>query len=140
MYQKRKRAGRTGEERLAEKDYQLKYNFGISLVQYKDMLEKQNYSCAICGKRNGLDLHRPGAAKELSVDHCHRTGQVRGLLCSDCNRGIGQLQDSPEIVRRAAEYLEQYAKIHGRAALEADDLLEELVGNIRILSRDNTGE
>lgn len=126
-YQRRRRAGRTDEEKLLEKNYQLQYKFGITLDQYRGMLEAQNYTCAVCGKLNGTDMHRPGVTKELSVDHNHRTGQLRGLLCNDCNRAIGQLQDSPELCRKAAEYLESYAREHGRAALVADELLEELV-------------
>lgn len=109
------------------KHYQLQYNFGIGIKEYKEMLEAQSYSCKICGKRNGTDLHRPGVTKGLAVDHCHRTGQVRGLLCNDCNRAVGQFQDNPELCRKAAEYLEHYAKLHGRAQLESDALLEELM-------------
>jgi hypothetical protein len=63
------------------------------------MLEQQNGVCAIC--------HGNCTTwKALSVDHDHRTGKVRGLLCQTCNTGIGALDDSPDLLRRALEYLE----------------------------------
>lgn len=66
-------------------------------AEYQAMLIAQGGACAICG-------HRP-VAKALVIDHNHRTGAVRGLLCNDCNAGIGSLGDHPEILRRAAAYL-----------------------------------
>lgn len=128
-YQRRRRAGRTGGEREREKDYQLNYHFGISLEDYQELLEAQGYSCAVCKKPHGEDRHSQGRSKGLSVDHNHVTGRIRGLLCSDCNRAIGQLQDSPELCRRAAEYLEQHIKAHGRAVAQTDALLEELMNS-----------
>ena len=61
--------------------------------------QSQGRACAICRK----DLEFP--SKTFHVDHDHATGRVRGVLCSSCNRGIGYLQENPEILRRAAEYL-----------------------------------
>jgi hypothetical protein len=59
------------------------------------MVAAQNDRCLIC--------ERPG---KLVVDHCHATGRVRGLLCNLCNTAIGQLRDSPALLRKAAEYVE----------------------------------
>lgn len=56
--------------------------------------------CEVCG------ILVPG--KSLALDHCHDTGIVRGLLCQTCNTGIGHLKDNPELLRKAAIYLEQY--------------------------------
>lgn len=62
------------------------------------MLEDQGYECAICRSRLGVDLLP-------CVDHNHATGEVRGLLCGNCNTGIGHLGDSPQALRRALDYL-----------------------------------
>ena len=62
------------------------------------MLKSQQGTCLICG--------RPPGKYRLSVDHSHETGEVRGLLCARCNRGIGLFWDDPVIFRRAADYLE----------------------------------
>jgi hypothetical protein len=66
---------------------------------YTKLLRSQNGVCAICH----------GHANELTlvIDHCHFTGIKRGLLCSECNKGIGFLKDDPEILRRALEYIQR---------------------------------
>ncbi len=76
--------------------YSLKKKFGLSKEQYTELLEKQNHVCAICGKE---------CTKALAVDHCHTTGKIRGLLCNNCNRGIGHLKDSVENLTNAITYL-----------------------------------
>jgi len=90
-------------------DYQyrirLKGRYGITSAEYDQMLKEQNGKCAICG--SGKDENR---GNFLSVDHCHKTGIVRGLLCNMCNRGIGMLQDDVSIVTKAAEYLKKGIK------------------------------
>lgn len=73
--------------------------YGITPEQYQDMLQAQGGVCAIC--RNTCSTGR-----KLCVDHCHETGRIRGLLCSECNNGIGKLKDSPTLLRIAANYLE----------------------------------
>jgi len=92
-----KAAGRkAGRRSYRERDYRNKY--GLSLDDYDRMFESQNEGCAICGGSN------PNG-KRLFVDHNHKTGAVRGLLCSNCNSALGMLKDSPELCRRAATYL-----------------------------------
>ena len=108
------------------KDYLLQRNFGLSLAEYREILETQNNACAICGKKNGSDLHSGTRTKQLSVDHDHKNGIVRGLLCNDCNRAIGQLQDDPRLLRKAAEYLEKHQQIHAKLSGLADDFLKEI--------------
>lgn len=77
--------------------------YGITLEEYERQLEAQDGACAICKRRPV-----PGARKQmLCIDHDHRTGKFRGLLCDACNRAIGMLQDSPTVLRVAAEYLER---------------------------------
>jgi len=86
----------SGRARAAR--YAVKY--GVTVQWYEDQLKLQDGCCAICLRPERAD----GQAK-LSVDHCHKTGQVRGLLCGPCNRAIGMLGDSAETLRRAANYL-----------------------------------
>lgn len=89
-----------------EKARGLRASFCLSLDDYNRMLEAQNGACAICKKP---ETHkRNGKLKALAVDHCHRTNVIRGLLCSDCNTGIGKLKDSPEVLLAAVEYLKKY--------------------------------
>lgn len=76
---------------------------GITLEQYDAMFESQNGVCAICGKEETA-CNQYGV-RRLAIDHDHRTGEVRGLLCSRCNMGIGYLQDDIEILLNAADYL-----------------------------------
>lgn len=78
--------------------YQLQWKYGLSLEDYKEMVEKQDGRCAICGK---IPNYR------LCVDHRHDTGKVRGLLCRTCNKAIGQLGDTPYALERALRYLEE---------------------------------
>jgi hypothetical protein len=80
--------------------YCLMQNYNITEEQYTDMLKAQNGCCAICGTDKPT-----GKWKVFAVDHDHETGQVRELLCNECNRGIGLLKDSPELLIKAADYL-----------------------------------
>lgn len=80
--------------------------YGLTLDQYAELLRKQRGVCAICGEPE--TLVRKGTLCQLTIDHDHTTGQVRGLLCNNCNRAIGLLKDSPEHLRTAAEYLERF--------------------------------
>ena len=82
----------------------LKLRFGINFDQYEYMLQEQNSVCAICGNKDKKD-------KDLAVDHCHTTDKVRGLLCSDCNLGLGQFKDSVDLLLRAKKYLERDYKL-----------------------------
>ncbi len=78
--------------------------YKITLDDYNNMLIAQNNVCAICFNKN-----TSGPWKGLlAVDHCHKTGKVRGLLCDSCNRGIGQLKDDIELVKNAVGYLEKH--------------------------------
>lgn len=78
----------------------LKNEFNLSVEQYEALMEKQNYSCAICGK------HEDGFGRRLHLDVDHKTGELRAGLCYTCNRNlIGQHRD-PELFRKAARYLE----------------------------------
>lgn len=82
------------------KERYLRKQYGITLYEYEDMLKRQGGACATCGKREA-----DNAGRALHVDHAHKTGRIRGLLCGNCNRAVGMLRDDPEIVRRVFWYL-----------------------------------
>ena len=75
-------------------------------IDYAAMNLAQDGVCAIC-KKPELNRSNGPNPKRLSVDHCHETGAVRGLLCNNCNRAIGLLGDDPALLRAAVEYLER---------------------------------
>ncbi len=77
--------------------------FGITPEQYDAMLASQQFSCAIC------HTHQTAFKKRLAVDHNHETGKVRALLCDNCNKGIGCLQEDQAILAAAAAYLKEHA-------------------------------
>lgn len=82
-----------------DRERKFKYHYGITVAEYDAMHESQGGLCKIC--------QRPENGKRLSVDHCHTTGRVRGLLCAPCNQAIGMLQDSPVILQAAIDYLDK---------------------------------
>jgi hypothetical protein len=90
-----------------ERNRHLKRNFGITAEDYDQMLSSQNGGCAICGATECSS----GVA--LAVDHCHRTGTVRGILCRDCNTTLGKFNDDRNRLRKAIEYLDR-AETEGR--------------------------
>ena len=99
LYDKRKR------ERNPSIYYnsRLRRTYGITVDEYNELLASQGNVCAICettepGNSNGVHT-------KFSVDHDHTTGEVRGLLCNNCNRGIGLLQDSASLLLQAHLYL-----------------------------------
>lgn len=80
---------------------------GMKLEDYFQMLKDQDYRCAICEQKETA-MHQSGRVKQLSVDHCHDHGHVRGLLCASCNRAIGLLGDDPSRLEKAADYLRKH--------------------------------
>jgi hypothetical protein len=75
--------------------------YGLSVERYTAMIEEQGGRCAICGR----DFAETSKGLAPHVDHNHRTGAVRALLCNACNVGIGSLRDDPDLVERALDYL-----------------------------------
>jgi hypothetical protein len=87
------------------KDRQLKRKFGKSLIEFREMEVSQGGVCSIC-------FEPCSSGRELSQDHNHTTKKNRGLLCGTCNRGIGLLKESPALLHRSIEYLNQWKLIH----------------------------
>lgn len=81
------------------KGYTLHRLYGLTLPEYEKILESQGGKCKICG------LNKEGEFKSLSVDHCHKTGRIRGILCTRCNTGLGNFKDDIELLKKAIEYL-----------------------------------
>lgn len=80
-------------DRMAE----IKRKYGLSKEGYYYMLDIQDNKCKICGKE----------MEKICIDHNHITGKIRGLLCNNCNLGIGNLQENPFILIKTVEYLKQ---------------------------------
>ena len=78
-------------------------NYGITVEDFERMVEVRANRCDIC-KRTPEEV---GDNRRLSVDHCHNTGKIRGLLCRWCNTAIGQLQDSVEVMENAVQYMKE---------------------------------
>jgi uncharacterized Zn finger protein (UPF0148 family) len=74
--------------------------YGLTVEQYDAMLMEQNYVCAICNKSE-----KSSTRGVLFIDHDHKTGKVRGLLCDSCNRGLGYFYDNKSFLHNAIEYL-----------------------------------
>ncbi len=83
--------------------HSLKTTYGINVERYEEMMSEQGGCCAICNKPESSV--RSGRIKYLSVDHCHKSGLVRGLLCQRCNAAIGLLNDDALLLRNAAKYV-----------------------------------
>lgn len=80
----------------------LLWKYGINLDQYQLMLTQQEGKCFCC-KKDQSQL-----TQALSVDHCHTTGKVRGLLCQECNKAIGLIKDNVETAERITQYLKDH--------------------------------
>lgn len=73
--------------------------YGCSVQYLTDLLEKQGWLCAICGRKLGF------GKRGMHVDHDHETGAVRAWLCAPCNVGLGQFGDDPDLLEQALRYL-----------------------------------
>ena len=114
-----KRNGQSDKARATQKAYRksargkiikrqrrIKDQYGITLEDYDQMFEQQNGVCAICHKSETA-LSQFGGVRRLAVDHNHKTGQVRGLLCTRCNSVIGYVYEDVTVLLEAAVYLER---------------------------------
>lgn len=99
----RRNYSKTAKGREADKRGHLKAKYGITLETYDQIVKIQGGTCAICHTKE--TAKNQYGVMRLSVDHDHKTGKVRGLLCDKCNRGVGCFNDDPKILAEAIRYL-----------------------------------
>jgi hypothetical protein len=90
----------TPEGKRAKKNLALRKRYGITIEQFEELAALQEGVCNICMKTLDMGFH-------THVDHCHDTGDVRGILCSGCNVAIGIFSHDPEVLQRAIAYLQK---------------------------------
>ena len=90
---------------IMQRVHRIKRLYGLTDIQYQELLKSQNGGCGICGKIK--------KKYNLSVDHDHKTGKIRGLLCSPCNRALGILGDSSEALQKVLRYLNNLGGFNG---------------------------
>ncbi len=100
------RAKRSARER------QLRYKYQLTTDAYNDLLKSQDNKCAICLCEQNSSAYGVNISEHFAIDHDHRTGKVRGLLCNTCNRALGMFKDDVGTVSRALNYLSNYQETH----------------------------
>lgn len=81
---------------------------GLTLDQYHAKAESQDFLCAICGEEPQRQNNRRGNVDDFVTDHDHQTNRFRGLTCWSCNSGLGSYRDNPDLLRKAAAYLDSH--------------------------------
>lgn len=88
------------------RDKHMRKRYGATLEWYNAKLAEQDGACAICKQPETAIARKTGLPRELAIDHCHASNGLRGLLCSNCNMGLGSFKDNPQLLRAAIIYLE----------------------------------
>lgn len=107
-YMKKWWADNKERQQKYRKTADLKRSYGISLEQFNEMLVSQSALCAICHKPETQVHPKSGLPYQLSVDHCHKTGNTRELLCNRCNRTLGMVNDNADLLKRMIEYVQKH--------------------------------
>jgi hypothetical protein len=94
----------------------LRSRYSLTIDDYEEMHTAQGGVCALCTGRQTMVDRKTGAPRALAVDHDHQTGAVRGLLCGQCNVGLGMFKDNPDLLEKAAGYLRNSSRLSGRRA------------------------
>lgn len=89
------------KQKMRENNY--KKSYGVTIEDYDKMFKQQDGKCSICFSAETKNKNYG----YFAIDHCHKTGKVRGLLCDKCNTALGSFQDSPEVLLRAIQYLKE---------------------------------
>jgi hypothetical protein len=103
---RKKKYLKTPRGRWYVRQQNLRHKFGITIKQRNQMLQKQNHRCYICKKSENVEYR--GKRLRLSIDHDHRTGKVRHLLCGSCNRVIGQLERARAVPEKYVKYIRSH--------------------------------
>ena len=111
----------TDHQRAQEKERSWR-KFGLTPAEYQTLFERQSGVCAVC-KQPETRIVR-GTLCHLSVDHDHTTGAVRGLLCDQCNRGLGYFRDNTEALENAIVYLQSYQSSGARTDILTPEVLD----------------
>jgi len=98
-----KALGKESQYRRSLRGYNMKRLYGVSIEQFNEMLANQNGVCKICGDTPKMKTRQ---SSRLHIDHCHKTGKVRGLLCVRCNHMIGYLELG-DLTTKGMAYLEE---------------------------------
>lgn len=93
----------------------LRYRYNISFNDFMELRKSQNDQCKICKSQLEISKNSSFRSKKVAIDHCHRTGEVRGLLCSRCNTGLGHFGDNIELMQAAIHYLQEFSTRNGGA-------------------------
>lgn len=101
----RKRASRIAANPSLESDRNIKRKFGLTRDCYNKKLEEQNFVCAICGEDEKAIDGKSNTTKKLAVDHNHKTGKIRDLLCWRCNTTIGKINEDLDLIDKMKAYL-----------------------------------
>jgi hypothetical protein len=104
---KSKPGGRDSECLHCKQERELARKYGISLIQYQQLLHKQGGVCCVCMHEESQ--MRGGIPRALAVDHCHQCGAIRGLLCARCNKALGAFRDEPRDFAQSIVYLLNHA-------------------------------
>ena len=80
---------------------------GLKNEDFIKLNEEHNGLCSICNNPE-TSKSRNGGVRRLAIDHCHTTGKIRGLLCHDCNTGLGKFKDDINLLQKAIEYLKRH--------------------------------
>lgn len=91
-------------ERAYSREYVFKYHRGITHKERDDMLASQGGVCACCSSDDS------NSKKGWHVDHCHRSGKIRAVLCANCNIALGMVDDSVEALKKLINYLTRHCE------------------------------
>lgn len=97
----------------------LRHTYGITIEEYESLLAAQSGVCALCGQTETRLVKRTGQPQLLCVDHCHKTGALRGLLCHNCNAGLGRFRDDISRLQAAISYLKKHSSGGGAGSARA---------------------
>jgi len=97
-YNEKRQAKRKYSDR--DRDWRLRTKYGISLEEFNRVFLSQDSRCALCRSQHSDN-------KNFVVDHCHKTGTFRGILCSYCNRALGMFKDDIQVLKKAIAYLKE---------------------------------